>query len=64
MTQDHPLQTERAAEHVLGQTLAAGDVGGVDLHAEMDAEARMLPACHLRDERLTDLALSGNTRCI
>jgi len=53
---DHSLETEGTAEHVLGEPLATGNVVGVQPHRMVHAETRVLPAEHLRDERLTDLA--------
>ncbi len=54
---DHPIETERASEHVLGETLATGEVVGVQPHRMMDAEARVVPAEHLRDDGRIDLVL-------
>jgi hypothetical protein len=54
---DHPLETEWAPKHVVGQTLAAGAVVGRDPHREVHLETRMRPREHLRDERLIDLAV-------
>ena len=54
---DQSLETERASEHVVGDALASGEVVGVQPHRMMHAEARVIPAEHLRDERLVDLAV-------
>ncbi len=56
VTQDHALKTERAPEHVVGEAFASGKVIGVQPDGVMDAETRVVPAEHLRDERLVDLA--------
>ena len=56
VTQDQSLETERASEHVVGDALASGEVVGVQPHRMMHAEARVIPAEHLRDERVVDLA--------
>jgi len=53
---DEPIEAERAAEHVVREPLATGAVVGIQPDGVMDAEARMLPAEHLRDQRLVDLA--------
>jgi hypothetical protein len=45
-----------AAEHVLGQALAAGVVVGANPDREVHRETRVLPARHLPYERLVDLA--------
>ena len=47
VTRNHPLETEGAAERVLGETPAAGDVIGVDPDGMVDAEPGMPPAEHL-----------------
>ncbi len=54
---DHALETERAAEHIVREPLATGAVVGVQPDGVMDAEARVISAEHLRDERLVDLAV-------
>ena len=54
---DQALEAERTAQHVLGETFAAGDVVGIELHGEVDLEARVPPRCHLPDEGLVDLAV-------
>jgi hypothetical protein len=50
------LEAEGASQHVLGQTLPAGAVVRSEPHREVHVEAGVLPAEHLGDERLVDLA--------
>jgi hypothetical protein len=54
---DQTLEAERAAEQVLAEALEAGGVASVEAHAVVNAEARVAPGAHLRDDRLVDLVV-------
>ena len=56
VTQDHALEAEWAAEHVLGQPLASCEVVGAEPQREVHVEARVAPRTHLPDDGLVDLA--------